>query len=739
MAWVKETKENDALKKLLDGNRTVEREVAVHNFTCAQNGCRLVHCDDISNFRNAVRGIEMLGKKSTPETAKELRRSVENLAFPAYHSVVLEFERESIGMLLQSLRSLICRAHKLVIQSALFQEDKDDNAGQHTRELSSCIAVLSDEEYRAYLTSMLQLLSLLDGESKGLQSLDDEKRAASIVIHDDVRSILDSFHPAIRMKTRNEKSCSEEVLLFSLDGSQKQFSLFPAGICNCDTCMNEFAPLLQMHKPDQDDSIENISIDSTSGITDVASNSKDCSEIGTTTNPIVVGFDSDVEEVRARKVRVFECKSGSKLDEALSSLRTAAGKTPASDTEPSMLQYLRRSSRKRKTRYPVGCIIGEKTVDIEIFHNIAALRLLLYQNFEVPISSPISIAVDSETSSLPVGREVNFACNEISLEEIVKDLLGKPNIDQSDDYFVLYQKESEDSKETEASVMDSLIEASNLGSADKKSTNGKGKRKRVSERGFRGTLLQSSSSVGGVSNQSDSPATAEKEASAENLDQKSREPPSMVALSDEEKQVDDYSPESAQKEVSSDSSPGGSMCEKKDENEKGNISSPPASKRPKKSNVKPTVVLIRDEDDDDDNDGDGNDIFNICGTSKFKDVFSRIKNNGFVGDDIDSVALSDAICWAIRKLGVSQSVDDISAVALEKFYDGPQTDGENQSAGDVDHLSKRLSSRLKESDHSRNEKDCLNAVMWAIKENKGKEEDEIYNAAVAKYIQDSSD
>ena len=105
---------------------------------------------------------------------------------------------------------------------------------------------------------------------------------------------------------------------------------------------------------------------------------------------------------------------------------------------------------------------------------------------------------------------MDFSCNEKSLEDVVKELRGfsdeasgKPNSDQSDEYFVLYRDESEDSKEIEASIMDSLFAIANIDQSNKKSSNEKDKKKRSSERGFRGTLLQSSSSSGATSNQGD--------------------------------------------------------------------------------------------------------------------------------------------------------------------------------------------------------------------------------------------
>ena len=740
LTWVKATKDNETLKKLLDGNRTVKREVAVHNFTCAQNGCRLVHCDDISNFRSAVNGIEKLLKKSATDAPTELKRKVEDLAFPPYHSVVLEFERESIGIMLQSLRSLICRAHKRVIESALYQEEKDGEAKQPMRELSSCIAVLSDEEYKAYILSLLDLLSVLNGERKAVELVDDEREQGFPDIHDDLKNTLDFFHPAITMKTKDADSSSEEVLLFSLDGSEKQFSLHPAGVCSCDTCMKEFAPLLQMQKSDQDDNIENVSVDSTDGNGTTGSSKKRAAR-GTTNDPIVIDFDSDPEGEN-NKVRVFEYKADSELDEALASLRTAAGLTPSSDGDV-LGGWVRRSTRKRKTRYPVGCIVGEKTVEVGNHHNVAALRLLLFQNCEIPISSQISVAVDSESLDQPFGRPMDFSCNEKSLEEIVKELRdftdeasGKPNSDQSNEYFVLYRDESEDSKEIEASIMDSLFEIANTDQSNKKSSNEKDKKKRSSERGFRGTLLQSSSSSGATSNQGDASNGLKNLDTKKKGDEARRESPSMAAVSDEEKQVDDNQSTTANKAVSSDSSTDESTIERDNNVKVDRLPSPPAAKRQKKTN---DISATRNVGVIDDDDGDDNkDIV--------KTVLKRIKKNPIFGDDnIDEIALKEAIRKATLEKRFSNP-EDIEALAIQRFFDNDQSGDDDddlddsnkyEKKPDADSLSSRLSDRLANDTGSQNKDACLSAVLWAIKKNDSEAtEDMIYDTALARYLHD---
>ena len=119
--WAKETKENFALKTLLDKKRISASQIDVQNFACAQNSCRLVHCDDIANFSKSVKSLARVSSLNHSKSA-ELKTHVENLAFPSYHSVVLDFEKQPSARLVQSLRSLICCEHKLVIKRAIFED-----------------------------------------------------------------------------------------------------------------------------------------------------------------------------------------------------------------------------------------------------------------------------------------------------------------------------------------------------------------------------------------------------------------------------------------------------------------------------------------------------------------------------------------------------------------------------------------------------------------------------------------
>jgi hypothetical protein len=491
--WAKETHEDVELKNLVDG--TVSREIEARNFKRAQSGCRLVHRADIDSWRSTLKALK---RKTKLIDSKDLKAFVENIAFPSYHSVVLEFERQPIEKAVTSLRSLVCREHRLVIESAIFFINSESTDTKQSHLLSDHIVVLLDEEYSAYISSLAGLLRVLNPEEEdgmeigsiGSPVLIDTDKS----LLNDILRITDSYHPRIKEIRGQEKP--EDILLLSCDGSTKEFVLSPAGVCRCETCKKEFAPLLLPSNND-DDKIESISVDSNESKSDrIKKQEASGSE---SADPILV--ESDIDDTFTRgpatfPLRVFEVKDDSSLQEALDSLKEAS----ALPRENSVLQnqFLRRSSRSHKSRYPVGCLLSENSVNVGLHHNMAALRLLLYEKCEVGLSGR-KLTLVLPCVIPPKTCEIKFEWGQKSLHELFDEMSGL--VDKSEgqqatpstDLLLLYQKESNGQSSTfNATVMDSLLQLANLeaGSTDNQAKNKK--RRRSSERGFQGTLLHSS-------------------------------------------------------------------------------------------------------------------------------------------------------------------------------------------------------------------------------------------------------
>jgi len=542
--WAKETKENFALKPLLDVKKISEGEIAVHNFDCAQSNCRLVHRDDIANLCKAVKSLSRLSRTKITEQMK-LKTFVENLAFPSYHSVVLDFEKQPSARLLQSLRSLTCCEHKRVIKSAIIDVFRKDEELEHKYRLSNGITVLSAQEYNAYINSLAELLIILNRNYPLQVDADGNLEESATSLLDDVKNVAGSYHPTITNMASKHDVASDEILLFSLDGNSKEFSIVP-GICENETCKKDFVPLVQKAKREVVESVSDNSVDSMGNYKKAASGM--LAPIGSVAmSPIIV--ESDLEDFtdtadNTLSFRVFQYKEDSELSDATQSLRTAIG-LPSTDDDPGLNSGLRRSTRRRKVKFPVGCITREQKIDIGLHHNVAALRLMLYQNCQVPLGCRLSIALCLDDASPPLAVDVAFDWTKRTLSTIVDELKppedSKPDVVRSNPtnhIFLLYLIDKDDeSGDIETTLMDSLLQVSNLQSSESANhaKTEKKTRKNSSERGFQGTLLQSSASSGLASQEQNTsnldPSGCETEAKP---NQEQSRPRSNTIISDSE-------------------------------------------------------------------------------------------------------------------------------------------------------------------------------------------------------------
>jgi hypothetical protein len=629
--WAKETKANPSMKKLLDGKKISVGEIEFHNFDSARNNCRLVHRDDIANLCKSVRVLGKISKLKIPENF-EMKTYVENIAFPSYHSIVLDFEKQPNARLLQSIRSLICCEHKRVIKSAIIDTFGSNGEVQQRHQLSNNIAVLSDEEYNSYINSLAELLIILNCDyqkEEGAHQGASEEEALTLV--DDVKKFAASCHPAITM-TVGENIPSDEVILFSLDGNSKEFSIVP-GICDCETCKKDFVPMIQKNV---EAIVESVSVDSTDTVErnrDSGGNSDPYMGL-IAMKPIVV--ESDLEDCKdadnTLSIRVFQYLEDSELSDALQSLRTVVG-LPNSDNNVGLNFGLRRSSRKRKSKFPVGCITCEETIDIGLYYNVAAIRLLLLQNCQIPLGCKLSISVFSGGDSPTKGLDIAFDWSKKTLNDLIEQLNMEGDIgnlvesNPSEHLFLLYKADKDNkSGEIENTLMDSMLQIANIESSNSKSntTVAKKARKRSSERGFQGTLLQSSSTSRPTGDQKDGngdDSCCEVEADPKKVE---RRPRSNTLVSDDEIETQKTMTE---KDAVSDSSDG----------EVAIVPSPP---RP----VKRRNTITDDQ--------------------KMELVCVLLK----ITDSKDQSACFEAISWAITS-NPYYSESEVIDTALAKFFD----------------------------------------------------------------------
>jgi hypothetical protein len=277
--------------------------------------------------------------------------------------------------------------------------------------------------------------------------------------------------------------------------------------------MKEFAPILRPPNYQNDDKIESISIDSNGSKSEPT---KKPPKVGSAAaDPILV--ESDIEDFKSSEpdlfsLRTFEVKQSTSLEDALSSLQ-AASAFP-SESETSEVSFLRRSSRKRKSRYPSGNLLRENAVNVGLHHNMAALRLLLYEKCEVSLSGRrLTLVMSINDGKAHQTFDINFESGQRHLQEVIDGMRGEAekkhdsNFEPSKDLLLLYQNEEGGGLQgLHETMMDSLLQMANLeppDSSDQSANSKKRRRNRQSERGFQGTLLQSSAAVENSQNEED--------------------------------------------------------------------------------------------------------------------------------------------------------------------------------------------------------------------------------------------
>lgn len=236
-------------------------------------------------------------------------------------------------------------------------------------------------------------------------------------------------------------------------------------------------------------------------------NGKTSSSSGTKADdPILI----DLEETSSETfpLTVFEAEASASDEKIMEGLLECMGVSCGTETDkPS--QGVRRSSRRRKTRIPMGALTFEETIQADICHNIAALRLYLMESLKegkefsldhrlLLVVTPVDTKAEPTDQSFGTANskmvKLDFGKNSLTLLDIAeKALNGDLSSLVPKDSLVLVRQavveEYADGFEKD-SLMDVLIGQSNAASQD---PNEKKRRSRAIERGFTGTLLSSSS------------------------------------------------------------------------------------------------------------------------------------------------------------------------------------------------------------------------------------------------------
>lgn len=472
---------------------------------------RIVHEDDIGSWQALLAGYAAYEQKKTAEPVEAyvkevLRASTESSLLPlllANAGMVDQDEDGLLGLLASTIRPIVCTAHGKPISNAVFDTLKTDLAGEP--ELNGRVAVLDEDRYLAYLAELTAVLGTIVNPDVGAlhgdvdRSYDEEVEEAMDFCR---RMKLDVLHPKCtkRLPTQSANGSSESFTCTSNEAGMR-FLLTPF-TCKDEEC-NQLFDLWQESEGRKKWSTKCPSTRSTESAT----------------TPVII-VDSDIEEIPGDtfSLRVFVAESGASSDAALSGLSQCIG-LPMDEPDSGSLS-VRRSRRKRTSRYPVGAIVGEDTIQFDLQHNIAALRLFLLERCggepayeldhdlklvvslataESPILLDAIIDVDGMVPAPlpPKVIDLSFAMNDKTMRQVCESALGEKIGKSSlgDKIFLLRVPDKDPTAVdiTSDEIMEHLIKASNaLAPDNKRLASGKnGNKTTRAERGFSGTLLSS--------------------------------------------------------------------------------------------------------------------------------------------------------------------------------------------------------------------------------------------------------
>jgi hypothetical protein len=512
----------------------------------------LVHCEDMDSWRSALK----IAKAHTDKNSSAVTKQVIELLFSHRNEDVDECQIvRPTGSLNGSTNvscykgwrpwPLICSDHHLPIQRAVFEVDLDPKHNQKIlSHVSSFVEALFHPEYVAFLGSIFDLGLLLfpceTGEGQTELIGDGNESSSPRSPEALFQSLTRTHHPRL-LSPLSELGSDTPA-----GHAQLLSAHIVDGVCQEASCNDAFAKQNAQTMPQETPGQR-----STNVVDLVDENIDDLN------HSKIIGATEDAANIDSTfSLRVFELDAVAEDETVVSlilGLPNSGCTTAISDTAT-----VRRSSRKRKAAYPSGHVLREDSLCVGAHHNIAAVRLLLYeasgQAFQVDESLTMIIPstlfenglhpdnhvdmtgedepIATVASSKPqyISFELPFDLNDRSLEEVVAiaSRNGNSTTCLLSEIFLFRRNQpngknsAEDSNET---LLDALFEISNASSSavsqapDTRARENKPRRR--TERGFTGTLLHSSAPKKNESNNVDSPdpANTDETSNSSNVEQ----------------------------------------------------------------------------------------------------------------------------------------------------------------------------------------------------------------------------
>jgi hypothetical protein len=628
---------------------------------------RLVHSSELRAFQKFVTDFKRTSKKGNDNIESQLRKVLEPQN-PCVASRVPRAksartlstgESKRLSFLSSWTRPLLCKEHSLPIRAAVLDSPSGstDIAGLRDR-----VAILDEGSYRSFVSQLAAVAVVMEPSKEALADTDtDEEVNVFLAEASDLLDSLDidDCYPKSELVVHRSPVSPETQFTFASNHLGTTMAVC-GGFCEDAACNEAF-----LEWENQEDLLGSSTVASARNGHGTAAS-----------DPIAV--DSDIDDRKGSDtfiLRVIEAEGDADNDAILMALDQYSG-TPSADST------LRRSSRRKKARMPIGVLINEQNVEADICHNAAALRLLLFESlngsFELnhrlqlavaapapPSKEPITLDVEDSIASVAATSQVqppklvsiDFLRNESSLFELCHDGLPDNKAKDKDfspkEHLILVRQSIKDESAKECCpedhLMDFLIGLSNVLSKDAKQSDSNSDRKRKTrfqERGFTGTFLSSApqplskaTSTNGENNGSD--GGTDKEDNIVTVSNESKEDGSEVRKKTRLSAVVELTDDSKESSPASSSSTKSSTAGD-DNGAKRDGRDPSASP---------------DENDNDNNDDAGDRVFQV--------VEVLLKNERGVNQS-DAWDCAD---WAVSKYPEMRDISKLANNAYNKYRD----------------------------------------------------------------------
>lgn len=396
---------------------------------------RIIHSDDWTIWNRFLQAAKrQLNSGEISDQAKAVLKPANAWDLNKYTSIG-DVSGTTAEFLSNTIHPFVCRAHGLPIESAIFRT-KDTPYRLNEAKL----LILGEPAYKK-LTSHWERVA----------------REVLVTVADtETTSPVQWLHPSFRRQQQRDTGTS---FVISSDQVSMRFTL-ESQVCTDPECNSNYCTWLNSCKTPGSAAHEPIAI------------------------------DMDVMSPPGLTLSVYEVEPGTSMENFLADKNSS----PEDSSSPAdLVQSLRRSTRKRKSRYPRGCILSEESLKVNLQSNVAALRLLLLERctagtlYEVSHTVQLIVPPDEAKGWESLLIDLPLDKSNEKLEDVISEGLKTPFAEiptsRVCNICITRQNLEMAGKLPKEALLDHFMSLSSDVQPDRK--------KRHVERGFTGTFLSS--------------------------------------------------------------------------------------------------------------------------------------------------------------------------------------------------------------------------------------------------------